>query len=304
MVTIKTDSAMKKTVLLMIAACALIAASCNKIEEPAPNAEPIKLNLNLSSPGADTKAAKKAWAAGDKLNIWFGALAGEQSVPDLIVTFNGTEWTAGTLRPGCTPSASGKIMLVYEGFNDVSSDHYNFTWYYGEAQYTPKLAKEYPGGVNSYCRPLVVSASDISYTFSDNTLTATVSGWTFQTMFKVLIKSNASMDKAADYYNLQVYNTTSSSYAVTNGTWSVYPYGDHNVITLIESNAIGWTAGVQEADGIAFYYTSFSADHANITFTLKEYGGATKTYSVTGKTIAATLSDRCVGVALNYTSFE
>lgn len=54
--------------------------------------------------------------------------------------------------------------------------------------------------------------------------------------------------------------------------------------------------------GIAFYYTSFSADHANITFTLKEYGGATKTYSVTDKTIAADI-DRCVGVALNYTSF-
>ena len=125
-------------------------------------------------------------------------------------------------------------------------------------------------------------------------------------MFKVLIKTHASMDKDADYYNLQVKNTSTETLAESFGAWTVYPVGSFNVLSRDLINSRGWTGGVQEADGIAFYYTSFSADHANITFTLKEYGGATKTYSVTGKTIAATYPDnidRCVGVALNYTSF-
>ncbi len=78
-----------------MAAGALMAASCNKTDNPAPQEEGIKLNLTIAGSGADTKAAKKAWAAGDKLNIWFGALAGEQTVADLIITYNGSEWQAG-----------------------------------------------------------------------------------------------------------------------------------------------------------------------------------------------------------------
>lgn len=289
-----------------MAAGALMAASCNKMDNPAPQGEGIQLNLTIAGPGADTKAAKKGWTSGDKLNIWFGMIEGEQTVPDLIITFNGTEWTAGALRTGCTPKASGGYMtLVYEGFNDLSSTHYNYKWYSEREWFTPKSAKERPDYWDSYCRPLVLYAEMISYTFSANTLTATISSWRFQTGFKVLIKTHASMDKAADYYNLQVKNTTADAYPSCSGAWIIAPNSspEYNFVGMGSSNYYGWTAGVQEADGIAFYYDSFTATSADITFTLKEYEGATKTYSVTGKTLSANQIDRCVGVALDYSSF-
>lgn len=294
---------MKKTFLFLIAAGALMMASCTKDVVPATETtEGIKLNLNIAGPGGDTKAAKKAWAAGDKLNIWFDCLAAEQTVPDLIITYDGTNWTAGALRSGCTPNASGKITLVFEGYNDVSSTYYNYDWYLSREWFTPKACKVY---YDSYCRPLVIYAFNIGYTFSANTLTATInsSNWIFQTKFKVLIKTHASMDKDADYYELQVQNTTTSGYAQSSGAWTIVPQSTYNNIGTGASNNEGKTGGVQEADGIAFYYTSFSATSADITFTLTEYGGSTKTYSVTGKTLDATQTDRCVGVALNYGSF-
>lgn len=295
---------MKKTLFFLVAAGALMMASCTKDVVPASEStEGIKLNINIAGPGGDTKAAKKAWATGDKLNIWFGVHSSEQTVPDIIITFNGTEWTAGALRTGCTPDASGKLTVVYEGYNDVSSTHYNYSWFYDKEWFSPKSCKVHYA---SYCRPLVVYAIGISYTFTSNTLTTTINGsdWVFQTKFKVLIKTHASMDKAADYYELQVQNTTASEYAQSTGAWIIVPDGGtYDTINTGSSNNEGKTGGVQEADGIAFYYTSFSASAADITFTLTEYSGPTKTYTVTGKTLDATLTDRCVGVALDYGSF-
>ena len=294
---------MKKTFLFLIAAGALMMASCTKDVVPAPETtEGIKLNLSIAGPGGDTKAAKKAWAAGDKLNVWFDGLAGEQTEPDLILTFDGTQWTAGALRAGCTPNASGYIMFLYEGHNDVSSAHYNYSWYSDRQWFTPKSCKVY---FDAYCRPLVFYAFGLEYTFSANTLTATInsSDWKFQTRFKVLIKTHASMDKDPDYYQLQVQNTTTSTYAESSGAWIVVPGTPYNTVGRGSSNNDGKTGGVQEADGIAFYYSAFTASDADITFTLEEYSGSTKTYSVTGKTLDATLTDRCVGVALNYNNF-
>lgn len=305
---------MKKTFLFLIAAGALMMASCTKDVVPAPETEGIKLNVKIAGPGGDTKAAKKSWAVGDKLNIWFDVIAGEQEEPDLIITFDGSDWTAGALRAGCTPNASGKILFLYEGYNDLSSAHYTYQWYSVGEWFTPKAPKYKGGGdvMDSYCRPLVFYAENLNYTFSANTLTVTInsSNWYFQTMFKVLIKTHASMDKAAECYNLQVYNTSASEYPGTNGAWIISPDGGtYSSIFGGSANYYGWTGGVQEADGIAFYYSDFTATAANITFTLEEnggtgYGGVTKTYSVTGKTLDATLTDRCVGVALNYGSFS
>ena len=57
----------------------------------------------------------------------------------------------------------------------------------------------------------------------------------------------------------------------------------------------------QEADGIAFYYTSFSATNEDIEFNL--YNGSTKvaTFTAKGKTVSCTGSN-CVNIAINYGS--
>jgi len=298
---------MKKTLLFLIAAGVLFAASCSKDNAPEKK-ESIKLNLTISGPSADTKAAKKNWAAGDKLNIWFN-VAENQTVPDLIITYDGTKWNAGSLRTGCSPAATGKFVCVYEGYNDLSS--YSYSWYSNSEWFNFKRPKEKPESWDSYCSPLVISTKDrslgISYTFTSNTLTATIKSddWLFRTLFKVLIKNHASL-KDADYYNLQVHDITNGTYAHVTGSFIIAPTTNPTYAPEVRSGAAnnyGWAGGVQESDGIAFYYYGFTTSDAEITFKLKEYGGTEKTYTVTGKTIAAQ-NDRCIGIALDYTSFH
>lgn len=295
---------MKKSLLFMMTLGAMIMVSCSKNNVPAASPE-INLNIKISGPGAETKAAKKSWATGDKLNIWFDE-NGNQNTPDLIITFDGTQWKAGSLRAGCTPPASGHLLALYEGFNDVSSAHYDYSYYSSRDWFSPKRAKERPDYEDSYCRPLIFYAFGISCTFSANTLAFTIStsDWKFQTKFKVLIKTHPSMDKEADYYNLQVINTASSTYPDCDGAWLVYP-SYYMIVGTGSSNYKGWTAGVQEADGIAFYYTSFKVDSSSdIKFRIKEYGVSTvKAYTATGKTIDASSNKGCVGIQLDYGNF-
>ena len=307
---------MKKEYILGFVAALAVIVSCSK--EPSAtselnNAEKIKLNIILSAPeydGASTKAAKKGWVAGDKLNCWFTNNDWNHNMPDLVITFDGEKWTAGSLRDGATLlSSGGKMLLAYEGYNDLSSYSYSYST-------TPEYK---PGTVGvsygPYCVPLTFFSNPnygVSYTYSENTLTATVTQWKYSTKFKVLIKNDdGNMNNLASNYSLQVHNDTKNSYIQSFGlfslsrrsnTWwelgstSGNPYGE------------GTTGGVQEADGIAFYYTGFSCSAANITFTLNEYTGSSKTstltYTVTGKTISAFQNDRCLGVSLNYSSFN
>ena len=307
---------MKKEYILGFVAALAVIVSCSK--EPSAtselnNAEKIKLNIILSTPeydGASTKAAKKGWVAGDKLNCWFTNNDWDHNTPDLVITFDGEKWTAGSLRDGATLlSSGGKMLLAYEGYNDLSSYSYSYST---SPEYNPGTVGVSYG---PYCVPLTFFSNPdygVSYTYSENTLTATVTQWKYSTKFKVLIKNDdGNMNNLASNYSLQVHNDTKNSYIQSFGlfslsrrsdTWwelgstSGNPYGE------------GTTGGVQEADGIAFYYTGFSCSAADITFTLKEYTGSsitsTLTYTVTGKTISAFQNDRCLGVSLNYSSFN
>lgn len=302
---------MKKNLSLGIAAVIAILASCSKEPSTAPEqnkAEQIKLNISLSSPeadGASTKAAKKGWVAGDKLNCWFTNNAWNHDTPDLIITFDGTQWTAGSLRDGATLlSSGGRMLLAYEGYNNLSSYTYSYSA-------TPNFYPVKAYNNNSYCVPLTFHSypdQGVAYSFSENTLTASVSAWKYNTKFKVLIKNDdGKMTDPAKEYTLQVHNDTNNSYIQTFGTFSLTKRSDTwwelgNTKGMPANE--GMTGGVQEADGIAFYYTGFNCSEANVTFTLKGKNIADKTYTVTGKSISAFQNDRCVGVSLNYSSFN
>ena len=307
---------MKKEYILGFVAALAVIVSCSK--EPSAtselnNAETIKLNIILSTPeydGASTKAAKKGWVAGDKLNCWFTNNDWNHNTPDLVITFDGEKWTAGSLRDGATLlSSGGKMLLAYEGYNDLSSYSYSYST-------TPEYK---PGTVGvsygPYCVPLTFFSNPnygVSYTYSENTLTATVTQWQYSTKFKVLIKNNnGNMNNLASNYSLQVHNDTNNSYIKSFGLFSLSKRSDtwwELGSTSGNPYGEGTTGGVQEVDGIAFYYTGFSCSAANITFTLNEYTGSSKTstltYTVTGKTISAFQNDRCLGVSLNYSSFN
>ena len=64
----------------------------------------------------DTKAAKKGWAKGDKLNLWFDdwnyTARADNPTPDLVITYDGSKWTAGALASGRSLPPSGKFSVL------------------------------------------------------------------------------------------------------------------------------------------------------------------------------------------------
>ncbi len=304
---------MKKTIYIAAAALLCAAAvSCQKVENaPAAEQNEITFNFTISSPSADTKAAKTGWVSGDKLNVWFDGNGTEQTVPDLILTYNGSSWDAGSLRAGVQEGlkASGALTLLYEGYNDISSTYYTYEWYNGGEWFTPLETKnEFTGYFDTCASPLVVYAIHQSYTYASNTVTASISDWRFATQFKVLIKNDdLNMTKSASEYFLQV-KDEDNKYAKAKGAWIVNPGLSSTSIGYGSSNNRGYSRGVQEADGIAFYYTSFKTtgyDEAatkNVIFRLYDGSATIKSYTAAGKKISTT-NTACTGVALQYSKF-
>ena len=301
---------MKKYMLFLATVLTTAALSCQKTETPATDGDSIRFDFNIASFEPGTKAVKSGWANGDKLNLWFDGNGANQTVPDLILTYNGSQWVAGALRSGVQANlkANGKVTLVYEGYNDVGTTHYTYNWYSDREWFYPEKYDGYQHtGGPLYASPLVVYAEKQSYTYTSNTVTATISGWKFQTCFKVLVKNDNSMMTAqAKDYCLQV-KDADNSYAVAKGAWLVLPKSDETEIVYGNANDNGWARGVQEADGIAFYYKSFSTTGKDVSFELYKYDSTSsliKHYTATSKTIAANVETKCIGLALNYSQFE
>ena len=152
---------------------------------------------------------------------------------------------------------------------------------------------------------MVAYAEGLSYSYSNGTITANLDNWNFNTMFKVLLKNdNSKLIHSAEKYYLQVKNITTGEYAGAKGAIVVTPGSVNPNIGDGSPNYKGFAAGVQEADGIAFYYISLSASNEDIQFTL--YNGQDETvttYTATGKTVACN-SKKCTGVAINYSKFK
>lgn len=292
-------------ILFSAAVLCLAAVSCQKEKDFVAEESEIQFNFTINAPGGqDTKAAKKGWVSGDKLNIWFDGNGSEQSEPDLIITYNGSTWVAGALRSGVQAGllAAGKLSAVYEGYNDVSSSYYTFNWYGGaEWFYPPRISNSFTGYASSYASPLTVYASSQNYTYSENTVSATLSGWVFRTSFKVLVTNLAA---SADNCIMQV-KDEDDVYADATGAWLIRPNSGYTEIGNGSSNYYGYSCGVQEADGIAFYYNGFVTTDKKVTFRLTtDLGTTEKSYiTPTAKTIDTSAGDKCIGVVIDYSKF-
>lgn len=304
---------MKKIFYLLAAAATLLAASCNKIETTEQEITPDAIQLNIKVANLtgtpDTKAAKTRWVSGDKINIWFDDWnldeKADNHIPDMVITYDGSVWKVSSQVSGLSLrlKANGKLTALFEGYNDLSKYTYQ---YYGDGEWFHP-AKVNPAIANYstvHNSPMVAYAEGLSYSYSVGTITADLDNWNFGTQFKVLLKNdNSQLIHSAEKYYLQVKNITTGKYAGTKGAIVVMPHSNYPTISDGSSNYEGFAAGVQEADGIAFYYTSLSASSANIQFTL--YNGQDETvttYTATGKTVACN-SKKCTGVAINYSKF-
>ena len=195
---------MKRLILFSAALLCLAAVSCQKENVPVAEESEIQFNFTINAPGGqDTKAAKKGWVSGDKLNIWFDGNGTDQTEPDLIITYNGSTWVAGPLRSGVQANlkASGKMTAVYEGYNDVSAAKYTYQWFNGnEWFYPPMNNNSFTGYDSAYSSPLVVYSQSQNYTYTSNTISATLSDWHFKTTFKkhLGVKTPCGLEKGAN----------------------------------------------------------------------------------------------------------
>ena len=306
---------MKKIIYLFAAAATLLAASCNKIETTEQEITPDAIQLNIKVANLtgtpDTKAAKTNWVSGDKINIWFDdwnyyPKPIENHIPDMVITYDGSVWKVSSQVSGLSArlkaKANGKLTALFEGYNNLSKYTYNYDrgeWFHPANRYLGVAADKV------YNSPMVVYAEGLSYSYSNGTITAKLDNWNFYTMFKVLLKNdNSKLIDSADKYYLQVKNITTNEYASAKGAIVVMPGSVNPSILNGSSNNYGFAAGVQEADGIAFYYTSLSASSQDIQFTLYNGQDATvTTFTATGKTVACD-SKKCIGVAINYSKFK
>ena len=297
--------------IIAAAAAALSFASCQKEQISENPSENQQINLDVTvadllGSAADTKVGKSTWAAGDKINIW--TLRNRSDItsgisPDLIITFDGSKWTAGSLNNGVELSNSGSFYCVYEGYNDISK--YNI-----KAYSTCDCVMEAPkyGSSSIYALPLTATSS-ASYTYNSSakSLEITISSWTIQTMFKVLIPSSSGIDMDATDWILAVKNTTKDAPA---GTTSGIIYEGTVTPSIGSANNSGKALGVKESDGIAFYYKGLSYYVSSypskkddvIQFSLSQGGGDAKTYTFT---LTSDYDHNTYkGISIAYTKFE
>lgn len=297
---------MKKYMIILAALFTMAAVSCQKTETSAENEESIHFDFNIASFEPGTKAAKTDWSNGDKLNVWFDGNGSEQTIPDLVLTYNGSQWVAGALRSGVQAKlkAEGNVTLVYEGYNNLGSAPYKYEWYLGNEWFKPYFTFSW-GDI--YASPLVAYAEKRTYTYTSNTVTASISGWKFLTCFKVLVlNDNSEMTLEANEYCLQV-KDASNTYAETQNAWTIYPRSNETEVHYSSVSADGWVCGVPEASDVAFYYHSFSTTDKDVTFTLRCGDGSSptsKTFTATNKTINAADVNKCQGVVLKYSQFN
>ncbi|MGM9722264.1 MAG: hypothetical protein ACI3YW_06635 [Candidatus Egerieousia sp.] len=302
---------MKKIFYLLAAAATLLAASCNKIETTEQEITPDEIQLNIKVANLtgtpDTKAAKTGWVSGDKINIWFDNWnfdeKADNHIPDMVITYDGSVWKVSSQVSGLSLrlKANGKLTALFEGFNDLSK--YTYKYYNGEWFY-PAYVNLALAGKPVYNSPMVAYAEGLSYSYSAGTITANLDNWNFGTMFKVLLKNdNSKLIHSAEKYYLQVKNIKTGEFANAKGAIVVTPGSVNPNIGDGSPNYKGFAAGVQEADGIAFYYTELSASSADIQFTLYNGQDATiTTYTATGKTVTPD-TKKCTYVAINYSKF-
>ena len=314
----KEDNVMKRlSIIAVTAIAALLSASCNKsIETPVVPAPQGSIILDLDITGfegtGDTRAVKNDWAVGDKLNLWFDdwnyTEKANNPTPDLVITYDGSKWTAGALAAGRSLKSSGKFSVMYEGFNDLSK--YTPSFYMGSQWFDPH--QEQCNYEDVYFKPLVFRCEGIDYTYADNKLSATISDWGTPTSLKVLVKGLEPAE--AESYILQTAGVTTSGtkkYPGCVGAITVRVSSSCPTFGNGSANYMGYVGGVQDVDGVAFYYNGCNFTNADIEFRLFKKNAASgkfektaKAPKFTGKTLVAVDSKKTIGVAIDKSKFE
>ena len=228
---------MKKIVMLMAAAVAAFGiSSCSKeLEETTTQEEAKELILDITvayfDGSADTRAVKKDWEVGDRINIWFDHNE-DITAPDLVIRYDGESWhrdakahTSGKL-PG---SSHSTFVYLYEGFNDLSKYTY--------------ASEEGTSGIPSTANLMYRSDDYVwhYYDYSDGVLSLAIDSWLPASEFQVVIPGIDPADyvlKCDQMYSIDgIFNTSGWETGALRCGMNYYTYG------------------VENADGAAYYFT-------------------------------------------------
>ena len=305
------------SIIAVTAIAALLSASCNKSIEtpivPAPQGS-IILDLNIAGfEGAgDTKAVKKGWAKGDKLNLWFDDWnyneKANNPTPDLVITYDGAKWDARALAAGRSLKPRGKFTVLYEGFNDLTKYESEFD-NGGQIYLAPS---DLIGGVRVRQNNIVYYKASLDYTYADNKLTATISDWVTISGVKILVKGLKPAEAAN--YGLCAKNTTAGKCFDEIGGFSIDPKYVSSTycpkVFALSGNNVGYVQGVPDTDGVAFYYREANFTNADIEFRLfkknatsGKFDEAAKAPKFTGKTLV-TNGRKIFGIVIDQSNFE
>lgn len=245
---------MKKLIFAIFSIAALAFASCQKVDEFTDDAVvevSYVFNFNVATPdGYDTKAVKTAWAAGDKINLWFD---GAVENPQVVLTYDGASWTAEQKDASLELGSSGNASALYEGHNDLSKLNGNV--------------------------PLVISCEQSDYSVENGVVTANLESWAYETAIQIVVPGIS--ENYADY--------SLSCDDLCGGTALVKEKNSTNLFTQFSISGSAdceAVTGVENGDGAAFYFISSKASDAKqFTFTLT-YNGKNYTYTSKETTIS------------------
>ena len=163
---------MKKTILFL-GCIALFVASCNKIEtveEPVQDSpRHLKVNIKVNN-GAETRAVKTKWAAGDKVYVTFDVCFPAELDSHLTLTYNGFSWTSefsdDTIEGLLAEKGTGKLAAAF-----ISADRRPEFQYVPASEnnpYVPSITMMNSEDLTG----MFLSADEVTYIVEDGTLTA------------------------------------------------------------------------------------------------------------------------------------
>lgn len=280
------------TILAAATTAALCITSCNKeaFDDSPSISNELTVDIAVAGPeGAETKAVKSSWVAGDKLNIWFDGTSWKQ-LPQLVLTYDGARWNASEMDASILKSA-GKFNVIYEASNSEFTTIRNNNYYYFPSQ---NVVVSGSTAQKFYSVPMSCYQNAVAYTYSDGKLSANIASWNFLTQLQVVITG---LEKAASNYVLKingVENTAAYYLNTSTGDFKSSGYSSG-----------GYSVGVPNEEGVAFYFgTNTQKIIRDVVFTLKERLSS-KEYTFTKSSYAlATQSTKVKAIKFNASNFE
>lgn len=319
---------MKKIFILLSVVCAMALVSCSNDDLAEENEKKvtkwsdIKFDITVAdlAGGPATRAAKKSWEEGDKINIWFddmdvmslmyGGLPIAKGLAELTLTYQ----EDGTWKPEFdkfyathisndtgkhdgffyTIKGEGILHCLYEGSNDISkygvnasgSDYIFYMPTNNGAPITPLMCW-------GRCLDEKNNQIPATYTYDEETqtITATIDSWTMLTMIQVVVYGLDS-SKASNYTLScnNMYNV--SSIYVNSEEGEFYSDGETEEPTC----------GVSNDDGVAFCFNDMVENAEDFVFTLSD-GTNTYSYTATPKEPVTTSSDAVKFIKIDKSKF-